>query len=151
MDYRKIFHYRAEYEEPVMRTPVPQQDDEVGDRLDNDEVETIMEEIFRIEDEYFGDIFPVDMNDISYRFTANLKERILKEIQVVKNQGLPDILSPIMLLYPFYTANAGEGQGTFLLMLKDLIEENIDAIKNDDLEFRGYPDEEEEEDGGEEE
>jgi hypothetical protein len=64
-----------------------------------------------------------------------------------------------MLLYPFYTANAGEGQGTFLLMLRDLIEENINAIKNDDLEFRGFPDDEvfdeaeetEEEDGGEEE
>lgn len=151
MNWKKMFQYRTEPEVIIKEVPAGSSgtSDEKPDLLDEYEAEMIIDEVCRLEEEYFGDLFPIDRDNFCRKFVANIKPRFLKEMRIVKNRELPDILSPLMLLYPAFTDNAGEGQGTFLLRLEEIINDNREAIINDDLEFRGIlPDDEEEENNG---
>lgn len=137
MNWKKMFQYRTEPEVIIKEVPAESTgtSDDKPDKLDEAECNMIVDEIFQLEEKYFKSTFPINHDDICRKFVANIKPRFLKEIMVIRSRKLPDILSPLMLLYPAFTENAGIGQGTFLLRLEELINENREAILADDEEY----------------
>lgn len=162
MDWRLMMRVGGTYGNPSYTAT---RSDDPDDLLDSDEVNYITKKLFEYQKKYFSDI-PL-LTDQRKRFMYNIPRRVLSEMDVVERRGLPDVLSPLFLLYPIFTGIGGEAQGIVLSIIDREIMNNIDAInqdieewnmvkaseEDDDEDYEEYVDEiddEEEEDNGDE-
>ena len=113
---------------------VQRQKDETDDLLTDEEVKEISYKLKELQDTYFQDV-PLN-RDQHREFIYNIPRRVLHEMHVVEYRNLPDILSPLFLLYPIFTEIGGEAQGVVLSIIQNQIEEHADVINEDIREWK---------------
>ena len=126
MDWRLMMRVGGTYGNPSYTA---KRSDDTGDLLNSDDVNYITKKLFEYQDKYFSDI-PL-LTDQRKRFMYNIPRRVLSETYVVEQRGLPDVLSPLFLLYPIFTGIGGEAQGIVLSIINNEIMNNIDVINQD--------------------
>ena len=98
--------------------------------LDDYDVNVLLEELKRVEGTYFTDI-PMS-KALCKLFVFNVPKNVVGGIKYLRNHPeIPDILNPIMLLYPFLTDEPTEVMGQYLSTIIPLIDGNREAIYAD--------------------
>lgn len=114
--------------------------------LNDYEVNILLEEIMRIEQTYFKDI--PKSKKLCKLFVFNVPKNVITGITYLRNHPeIPDILNPVMLLYPFLTDEPADVIGQYLSILMPLIDGSREAIYADAKAYIEYKNEEEENSG----
>lgn len=99
----------------------------------------------RFQKEYFHDM-PLSHN-LEQKFVYNIPKSIYDGYRYAINNDLPDILNPVILLYPLLTDDPGDSFGMYLTIIRELIDGSREAIDNDSQCYKadlmeGYDEEE---------
>ena len=98
--------------------------------LSDDEVDDILGYLLEFEKKYFSDI-PL-AKDIVKQFLWNAPREIVRGMRYAQTHpDLPDILNPVMYLYPLLMKEPSDAIGLYWLKMIDILDGNREAIKND--------------------
>lgn len=98
--------------------------------LSDDEVNDILSHLLDFNTKYFPNI-PLS-KDIVKQFLWNAPRDIVRGMRYSENHpGLPDILNPVMYLYPLLMKDPSDAIGLYWQTLSKLLDGNREAIKND--------------------
>ena len=98
--------------------------------LSDDEVNDILTHLLDFNTKYFPNI-PLS-KDIVKQFLWNAPRDIVRGMRYSENHpGLPDILNPVMYLYPLLMKDPSDAIGLYWQTLSKLLDGNREAIKND--------------------
>ena len=98
--------------------------------LSDDEVNDILSHLLDFNAKYFPNI-PLS-KDIVKQFLWNAPRDIIRGMRYSENHpGLPDILNPVMYLYPLLMKDPSDAIGLYWQTLSRILDGNREAIKND--------------------
>lgn len=98
--------------------------------LSDDEVNDILSHLLDFNTKYFPNI-PLS-KDIVKQFLWNAPRDIVRGMRYSENHpGLPDILNPVMYLYPLLMKDPSDAIGLYWQTLSRILDGNREAIKND--------------------
>lgn len=141
MDWRNILRVGRTYD--IRKDVIRRQEEALsdpGDLLTVAEVNYVIKALRKFEAEYFQE-FPLSDDQVK-RFMFNIPRRVLVEHQWVVDNEMADVMSPLFLLYPFFTDEGGYGQGLILDIIFDEVGKHNDEIAgyiNNFYKGRGRP------------
>ena len=114
--------------------------------LRSDDEALYMIQLFKkYQDQYFADI-PV-AEEICKPLLWNIPSTLFRSIRTIDKENYPYILNPAILLYLFMTEDPAAAIGAYLLTLRQIMDDNAQAIQNDAEEYiADLMDEDEEDD-----
>ena len=102
--------------------------------LDDVEVNMILEDALNFQSKYFSNI-PLN-RDILKQFLYNVPKNVYEGAKYMRNHPeTPDVLNPVLLLYPFLTKEPADSIGVYLIKLSELIDGSREAIEDDALKY----------------
>lgn len=126
---------------------IPSQLKEENSLLDDYEVNELLTCALDFQNKYFKQL-PL-AKELIKEFIWNIPRDILKGVRLCKNNDdIPDVLNPMFLMYLFLTKEPSDGIGLYLEILREQIDGNREAIKDDAQRYLAdqmEPDEDEEE------
>ena len=110
--------------------------------LTDDEVDMMLDDIKRFEEQYFPTL-PLD-EELSKMFVYNIPKHIARGIITAHEMDLPDVMNPMLYLYPLFSSCVEDGIGAFIQSIVNLAYEdslngkfiNRNAANWDGLEFK---------------
>ena len=97
--------------------------------LTDSDVETLLKTLLRFQKEYFPNI-PIK-HELDKQFVWNVPKDVIRGAHICETRELPDILNPMILLYPFLTESPSEIIGVYLDKIASLIDEDRELIDHD--------------------
>lgn len=98
--------------------------------LDDMEVNTILENALEFQKKYFENL-PLSKTLVK-QFVYNVPRPAYDGVKYCNiHQGTPDVLNPVILLYPFLTEEPGDSIGLYLMTLMKILDDNREVIEND--------------------
>lgn len=111
---------------------IPQALQESKTSLSDDDVSIMLEFACKFQKKYFSDIpLAQDLGELKL-FIFNLPKSIIAGMKYARNHPeLPDVLNPVMFIYPLLTVNPECSIGLYWLKLMQLLDGNREAIEQD--------------------
>ena len=98
--------------------------------LNDIEVNSILENAIEFQKKYFENL-PLSKTLIK-QFVYNVPRPAYDGVKYYNmHPGTPDVLNPVILLYPFLTEEPGDSIGLYLMTLMKILDDNREAIEND--------------------